>query len=353
MSTRIPLPGNMIDTLMSGLKTGSGLYSGAMQPILEREKQKQLEAHFQEQLKLQKAAAGRAAQAAADAHRKMDPMYEIQQYQALENWIKGQAAQQAGQGGGGQMPGSQPAPTQEMGQGMGMFSPEGMQEAQNAPPVTAIAEQPTATAGMGGLDMNLLKAHPMLRGFAKKHLGFDPLAAVPQTPEEKQAAAIDLFKEKEKIKAANKSGDTATNKVLTQNQQAVQAIDTVLPMVDEFINNPDKVYGPGDFSPSKKAAYNAKTGGMIDLLVAAQSLPQVKESVKLVEDQIRRLTGEGTDAYIKRLKDFKKDLTARRSKAVSVVNSKKVDTTETAPSETKTIGGVKYEKINGEWHEAD
>lgn len=331
MATGIPLPGSMIDSLMSGLKTGSSLYANAMQPILEREKQKQLEAHFQEQLKLQKAAAGRAAQAAADAHKKMDPMYEIQQYQALENWIKGQAAQQAGQGGGGQMPGSQPAPTQEMGQGMGMFSPEGMQEAQQAPPVNAIAEQPTAPAGSGGgLNLDLLKSHPMLRGFAKKHLGFDPLAAVPQTPEEKQAAAIDLFKQKEQIKQATKSGNTATNKVLTQNQQAVQAIDTVLPMVDEFINNPDKVYGPTDFSPSKKAAYNAKTGGMIDLLVAAQSLPQVKESVKLVEDQIRRLTGEGTDAYIKRLKDFKKDLTARRSKAVSVVNSKKVDTT---PSE--------------------
>lgn len=358
MSTRIPLPGNMIDTLMKGVDTGSTLYSRAMQPILEREKQKQLEAHFQEQLKLSKAAAGRAAQAAADAHRKMDPMYEIQQYQALENWIKGQAAQQAEQGGGGQMPGGQqpPAPpTQEMGQGMGMFSPQGMQEAQQAPPVNAIAEQPTATAGgpMGGLNMELLKAHPMLRGFAKKHLGFDPLAAVPQTPEEKQAAAIDLFKQKEAIKAGNKSGDTATNKVLTQNQQAVQAIDTVIPMVDEFINHPEKVYGRSDFSPAKKAAYNAKTGGMIDLLVAAQSLPQVKESVALVEDQIRRKAGEGTDDYIARLKDFKKDLMTRKEKAVSVVNSKKVDTTSTAPNETKTIGGVKYEKINGEWHEAD
>lgn len=359
MSTRIPLPGNMIDTLMSGLKTGSSMYTGIMNPILEREKQKQLEAHFQEQLKLSKAAAGRAAQAAADAHRKMDPMYEINQYKALENWVKGQSAQQAQQGGGQPMPGEAqpPMPTQEMGEGMGMFSPEGMQQAQEPHPVNAIAEQPTATADgspMGGLDMNLLKAHPMLRGFAKKHLGFDPLAAVPQTPEEKEASAIDLFKKKEDIKQANKSGNTATNKVLTQNQQAVQAIDTVLPMVDDFINHPENVYGPGDFSPSKKAAYNAKTGGMIDLLVAAQSLPQVKESVSLVEDQIRRKTGEGTDAYIKRLKDFKKDLMTRKAKAVSVVNSKKVDTSNTvSPNETKVIGGVKYEKIDGEWHEAD
>ncbi len=66
--TRIPLPGNMIDTLMKGVDTGSTLYSRAMQPILEREKQKQAEAHFQEQLKLQKAAAARAS-ANTDIHR--------------------------------------------------------------------------------------------------------------------------------------------------------------------------------------------------------------------------------------------------------------------------------------------
>ncbi len=204
MSTRIPLPGHMIDTLMNGLKTGSGLYTGAMHPILEREKQKQLEAHFQEQLKLQKAAAGRAAQAAADAHKKMDPMYEINQYQALENWIKGQAAQQAGQGGGGQMPGAQqpPMPQQEMGEGMGMFSPEGMQEAQQAPPVTAPAAPQTATAGapnMGGLNLELLKAHPMLRGFAKKHLGFDPLAGESNVLHGPARDAADLAKLKSQV----------------------------------------------------------------------------------------------------------------------------------------------------------
>lgn len=87
MATGIPLPGNMIDTLMNGIKTGSGLYTGAMHPILEREKQKQLEAHFQEQLKLSKAAAARNAQTAADAHKlalmKMDPDREINQLKHL------------------------------------------------------------------------------------------------------------------------------------------------------------------------------------------------------------------------------------------------------------------------------
>ena len=42
------------------------LFSSMLQPILEREKQKQLEKHFQEQLKLSKSAAGRASLAASD-----------------------------------------------------------------------------------------------------------------------------------------------------------------------------------------------------------------------------------------------------------------------------------------------
>jgi hypothetical protein len=69
-----------------------------------------------------------------------------------------------------------------------------------------------------------------------------------------------------------------------------------------------------------------------------------------VEDQIRRGTGESKAAYKERLKDFKKDLLARKNKSVKVVNSKKVDTTSVIPEETKTIDGVKYEKINGEWY---
>jgi hypothetical protein len=355
MALGIPLPGLPGEALMKGINTGSNMFANLMHPILQREQQKQLEEHFKQELALRKAQFARSG-ANSDLTRQLlqqqllhathanDPNYEFNQFQALQDKIMGD--RQSGTPGVQQMPQETPH-IQPMGEGMGMFSPEGMQEAQQPVPM-----QQAQTPGQGGINLEAFKQNPMLRGFFKHKFGYDPLV-MPQTPEEKQASAIDLYKKKADITAANKSGDTATNKVLTQNQQAVQAIDTVLPMVDEFINNPGKVYGPTDFRPSKKAAYNAKTGGMIDLLVAAQSLPQVKESVKLVEDQIRRQTGESTDAYIKRLEDFKKDLTARRGKAIKVVKSKKVDTTETAPNETKTIGGVKYEKINGEWHEAD
>lgn len=326
MSTRIPLPGNMIDTLMKGVNTGSSMYSGIMTPILQREQQKQLDEHFKKTFALQQAASGRAAslqplhqqmleQQLLGLKHKNDPMYQINQWEALQDMIMG-----GGNMGGQSMP-QEAAPTQEMGEGMGMFSPKGMQAAQQAP-------QAPQGGNMGGINLEALRQNPMLRGLFKHMFGVDPLAPMAQTPEDKQAAALNLFQQKENIKKQNKGGDIPTNTVLTQNQQALQGIKTVLPMLDELINNPKSVYGPIDFSPSKKAAYNAKTSGMIDTLVAAQSLPKVQASIDLVEQQIRRGTNESTDSYIKRLKDLRKDLTNRKGRAKDVLSNRKVDTSD-------------------------
>ncbi len=83
MALNIPLPSAPGEMLLKGVNAGSDLFTRIMQPVLEREKQKQLEEHFQAQLGLSKAAAGRAAQAATDAHKlalmKMDPNYAINQ----------------------------------------------------------------------------------------------------------------------------------------------------------------------------------------------------------------------------------------------------------------------------------
>ena len=193
------------------------------------------------------------------------------------------------------------------------------------------------------------KQDPRFRGAFKKRFGYDLLA---ENTDQKDQRALDLFNKKEAIKTANKTGDNPTNTVLTQNQQAIQGIDTVLPMLDDLINDSSKVYGKYDFSPSKKAAYNAKTSGMIDTLVAAQSLPKVQASIDLVEQQIRRATNEDDAAYIERLKDLKKDLVNRRGKAQLVIKNRKVNT-DALPPEEKTLNGKKYQKINGEWHEVE
>lgn len=319
MATRIPLPGQPIDALLSGANTGSSMFARLMQPIIERQKMAQQAEQFKQEIALKKAAAARAG-ANSDLNRqvlqeqllglkhKNDPNWELQQFMNAAKTM----------GGGGVGTPATPAPLEEFGQGQGIFSPEGLQDAQEIPEATP--------NGSVGLNIEMFKQNPMLRGFFKHKFGVDPLAVAPQTPEEKTASQMDLFKQKEALKAQNKGGDTPTNAVLTQNQQAIQGIDTVLPMLDDLIKNPNKIYGRFDFSPSKKAAYNAKTSGMIDTLIAAQSLPKVQASIDLVEQQIRRGTNETDESYIERLKDLRKDLANRRNKTQSVLQSRKINT---------------------------
>jgi hypothetical protein len=262
MSTRIPLPGNMIDTLMKGLDTGSTLYSRAVQPILDREHQKQAEDHFKQQMALKKAAFARAG-ANSDIQRQLleqqllglqhknDPMYEFNQFKALQDMITG------GGMGGGQAPGApqQPAPTQEMGEGMGMFSPQGMQEAQQQAPVNAIAEQPTAGAGgNGGMNFDMLRQNPMLRGFFKHKFGFDPLAPAPETPDQKRAADLQSKMDLENLKTDNKA-KAIEQKELVAVKKDLPTLEKSLKGVDELMRiakqNPE-MFGHG-FMPDRFA----------------------------------------------------------------------------------------------------
>ena len=60
MALNIPMPGMPGTGFLQGINSGSSMFSRMIQPQLEREKQAQAERHFQEQLKLSKAAAARA-----------------------------------------------------------------------------------------------------------------------------------------------------------------------------------------------------------------------------------------------------------------------------------------------------
>ena len=358
MSTRIPLPGNMIDTLMKGVDTGSTLYSRAVQPILEREKQKQLEQHFQEQLKLSKAAAARNASLMPYRLQELQDKHAAAQFERnMMNQLMGAESGGGDMGGGmgGSMPGA-PAPqmpTEEMGQGQGAFTPEGLAQAQQAlsAPQGGAPQGGPQSGGANNPLLQKLMQNPMMRGWFKHKFGYDPLAPTAQTPEDKQAMALDLFRQKEELKKQNKGGAIPTNAVLTQNQQAVQGIDTVVPMLDELLESKN-IPGIMDFSPGKKAAYNAKTSSMIDTLIAAQSLPKVQASIDLVEEQIRRKAGETVKDYKNRLQDLRDDLIKRRSRSKALLENRQVNTGE-MPAQEKTLGGVKYRKIDGEWHEVE
>lgn len=361
MPVNVPNIGTNLDALMGGINTGSNLFSNIMRPILDREHQKQAEEHFKQQMALRKAAFARSG-ANSDIQRKIleqqllglthknDPMYEFNQYKALENMIKNGGKV----GGAGQQ---LPMPTQEMGEGMGMFSPEGLQVAQQS-------TQSATGSGNGGIDIELLKAHPALRGFAKKHLGYDPLAQPPQTPEEKQQMALDLFGKKEAIKAENKKDKPGevplTTAMKTKLQGVVTGVDNSLPVIKELIEGFDKLPTGAEWAnPSEYAAYNAKANSIIEPLINAFGLNITDATKDMMHDQVFRKTNEPLAKYRNRLIDLAKEIIRRRNDSFGSINSGTInpkseftsDLFENMKNETKIINGKKYTKINGEWHE--
>ena len=326
----IPLPGDMADTLRKGVDTGSSMFARLMQPILDREHQKQLEEHFQEQLKLQKAAATRAGansgiqrqileQQLLGLQHKNDPNYEFNQFKALQDMITG-----GDQGGGMQQQPQMPQPTQEMGEGMGIFSPEGMQEAQQ-PEQQAIQASPQ---GEPGMNFDALRQNPMLRGFFKHKFGFDPLAAVPQTPEDKQAAALDLFKQKEQIKASNKtgSGETLTAPIKTKYQNVIGGVTSARPILKKLIEETKKGNIPGQmigslFKRDAQASYKGEVSTLLDGVRNAYTIPNTDSGTAKAEDKVLRKNGESDANYAKRLEGILDQMDAREKDARIKLNA--------------------------------
>lgn len=201
MALNIPntdLPGA---SFLKGIDTGSTMFSRLMQPVLEREKQKQQAEQFAQELALKKQQEARLGansglnskilqQQLLKLQHSNDPAYEIQQLQQMMQALGGgkQSQPQGMQ--------QQPMPTQEEGEGMGMFSPEGLQEAQQQAP-----EQSTQPNMLGqvGIDMEAIKNSPILRGYFKKHFGIDPAGGESNVLHGPARDAADLAKLKKEV----------------------------------------------------------------------------------------------------------------------------------------------------------
>ncbi len=206
MALNIPMPDLPGNSLLKGIDTGSTLFSRIMQPQLQRERQKQLAQQFEQEMALKKAQFARSG-SNLDLQRAIlgqqlehlkhanDPMYEFNQFKALQNMMTGgdQGAPQ------GQMMAQ--APSEEMGQGLGAYSPEGLQDAQNTQP-----EAPANNAlNSSNNDMlGAMRQNPLLRGFFKHKFGYDPLS---ETPEEKNQAYINKAISIDEAKANHKKID--------------------------------------------------------------------------------------------------------------------------------------------------
>lgn len=283
----LPMPMNPMEAFSKGF----GMTDNLMQSLLNRAQLAETAKYHKGQLGIQQQAQNRLQQ-------QWDQ--EQQDRAMIQQLMSGHPMQQM------QMP------TQEYGQGMGMFTPEGMQQAQQE----AQQQQPQ------GDGLEALRQSPFGRMLAKKNYGFDPAAPMPETPQEKQERAMQLFKQKEEYKSQSKGGNIPTPEVVTMHQKMMSGLDSVLPQLDQLIAG--KVPGATTFSPSSNAAYKAKTGGLIDTLMAAQGLPKVKESIHIVADQIRRQPFESIAAYKKRLESLKSDLLEQRKRSQDVLKLRQI-----------------------------
>ena len=316
-----------------------GIPDNLIQNMMERKKQAQAEKHWKDEMELRKKQFARSG-ANSDLQRQLlqeqilhakhanDPNYEFNQFQALQDKIMG------GNQGGQQAP-QEPQPTQPMGEGMGMFSPEGMQEAQQPPPM----QQQTQAPGQGGLNLEALKQNPMLRGFFKHKFGYDPLS-MPQTPEEKQASAIDLFKKKEAIKA--ESGGTVPAAVKTLHENIIQlspkAINAIQHIID--IPSPFEPWGAGAIKSGQKAAHNKAVTAAAENYAKAQGWPNTVGSLKKAESILQRGPWETDFDYHERLKGYQNELEEGRKISNDFLHPGK-------QLEKSDNNVIEYERVNG------
>jgi hypothetical protein len=195
MALNIPnteLPGT---SFLKGIDTGSTMFSRMMQPILEREKQKQQAEQFAQELALRKQAEARMG-ANSGLNRQIleqnllklkhsnDPKWAMQQLQEKLNYIQS-LGKQVGQrvaGTSQTMPQGQPVslmdminqgPEQEMPQGQGAMMPQEEPQQPMQPMGSQQPEQPEEEGNMlpGGLDMDEIR-----RALTYQALGLKPPA---------------------------------------------------------------------------------------------------------------------------------------------------------------------------------
>jgi hypothetical protein len=189
MALNIPnteLPGT---SFLKGIDTGSTMFSRMMQPILEREKQKQQAEQFAQELALRKQAESRMGanqglnrqileQNLLKLKHSNDPQWALQQLQAKLDYIQNLGKQGGQSGAGGQ---SQQPPVnlmdminqgQEMPQGQGAMMPDESQQ-QPMSPMGNEPQQPEqpGTNLPGGIDMDEVK-----RALTYQALGLKPPA---------------------------------------------------------------------------------------------------------------------------------------------------------------------------------
>lgn len=263
---------------MDAFIKGFGLTDNLMKQLLERRRLKQSEEQFKEELALKKQAAARAG-ANADIQRKIleqqllglthknDPMYEINQFAALQNMLTG--------GGGGR----------------------------------------------GPINLEALRQNPILRGFFKYKFGIDPLAPLPENPEQKSARHIRESEEIAKNKA-NLKIRTDLEKELPISEHLLNRVENAIPLISankdlfgpgvggiDFLGGPNQRYR-GLKNPKKIAAFK-QLSNLFAELQGKQASDFSSRSLNIAFDlakQAKTSMEDHPDAAIQTLQDIAKKM---------------------------------------------
>jgi hypothetical protein len=298
----IPMPRSGGEVFNAGVDT-------MIKQLMDRQHQQQQQQQFAQELALKKQAAGRASQAAADSHQaaqdaheralmETDPARKIAYIQQLMQGVGGMGGQQATQ---------QPMPTQEYGQGLGMLTPEGMQDAQ---------QQPQAQQMGGGMGQDALKAQMM------KMMGFDPNY---ETPEMKSQRELETYRKKQEIKSEGAGGEALTTPIKTKLQNVITGVDSAVPVLEDLLKKDTFIpHGYEFLHPAKYADYHTKVNSIIEPLIGAMGLNVTDATKEMMAQQVTRKTNESTEAYKKRLGSVLSDLKRRQLYAHKTLKSGRV-----------------------------
>lgn len=247
MPTRIPLPGTMMDSLLRGAEVGSKIYTGAMNPILEREKQKQQAGQFDINNKRQ---AEQFAQELALRKQAEDRMSantglnrQLLQQQILEHKLKTdpkalfQFVQQLKQQGtnANPMQGNAQLPAQNQNEPMSPFSGMGMSSQDEIQNPTmpqqentqnqGIQELPTGYQQTGGLFDNLTPDQQVMLQMAGIKV-----PTIKESPEKKRYAEL-------QDKLALENYKTQQKNILEQTKSEFKNAATRQKVVDQATND--------------------------------------------------------------------------------------------------------------------
>lgn len=281
MATNIPLPGLMGDSFLKGMDSGSGMFQKIMQPILEREKQKQQDAQFRSTEARMGSEFDRqfAQTGGMNNLRRMlieeqikhqqnlnDPNYKRDQM--MNSFSALQSMQNQGQPAPEQpsalsmMMGGQPS----MGQGQGMMSDESpflsaIQQDASQEPTQPQQPQP----GLSDDDLNEMKRQLMYQSMGVKAPSLLRGTVARETPEQRQ--------EREIATSGAKLQQDADFKAQEIKQKDIKYYNDAIPQLNKSLkalqeakkiteNNPD-IFGHSDEERFLRVTPNLQAGYLV------------------------------------------------------------------------------------------